>query len=51
MATAGQVTRYDYQLHGGANGYQGNEAIIRLYGAADTVAYVHVVPAGEPDSR
>jgi hypothetical protein len=48
MATAGQVTSYDYQLHGGANGYQGNRAIIRLYGAAGTLAYVHVVPAGNP---
>jgi hypothetical protein len=46
MATAGQVTSYDYQVHGGANGYQGNRAIIRLYGAVGTLAYVHVVPAG-----
>ena len=48
MATSGQVTSYDYQIHGGANGYQGNRAIIRLYGAAGTLAYVHVVPAGNP---
>ncbi len=44
MATAGQVTSYDSQLHGGANGYDGNRAIIRLYGADGTLAYVHVVP-------
>lgn len=48
MATAWQVTSYDYQLHGGANGYQGNRAIIRLYGAVGTLAYVHAVPAGNP---
>ncbi len=52
MATSGQVTKYDYQIHGGPNGYQGNRAIIRLYGnggslaTGGTLAYVHVVPAG-----
>ena len=48
MATSGQVTSYDYQIHGGANGYAGNRAIIRLYGTSGTLAYVHVVPAGNP---
>lgn len=47
MPTAGQVTSYDYQIHGGPNGYQGNRAVIRLYGDTGTLAYVHVVPAGE----
>ena len=54
MATAGQVAKYDYQIHGGPNGYQGNRAIIRLYAktgpiaTAGTLAYVHVVPTGNP---
>ena len=48
MATSGQVTSYDYQIHGGANGYAGNRAIIRLYGAQGTLAYVHVIPTGNP---
>jgi hypothetical protein len=48
MATAGQVTRYDYQVHGGVNGYLGSRAVIRLYGDTGTLAYVHVVPAGNP---
>jgi hypothetical protein len=48
MATSGQVTSYDYQILGGADGYAGNRAIIRLYGVNGTLAYVHVVPAGNP---
>ena len=48
MATSGQVTSYDYQIHGGANGYAGNRAVIRLYGAQGTLAYVHVIPTGNP---
>jgi hypothetical protein len=48
MATAGQVTSYDYQIHGGPNGYSGSRAVIRLYGDAGPLAYVHVVPAGNP---
>jgi len=54
MATSGQVANYDYQIHGGPNGYQGNRAIIRLYSqtgpssTGGTLAYVHVVPTGHP---
>jgi hypothetical protein len=48
MATSGQVTSYDYQIHGGADGYAGNRAVIRLYGTDGTLAYVHVIPTGNP---
>lgn len=51
MPTAGQITGYDYQVHGGPNGYQGSRAVIRLYGATGTLAYVHVVPTGNPISN
>jgi hypothetical protein len=44
-----QIKTYNYQFHGGPNGYQGNRAIIRLQDAANkSVAYVHFVPAGNP---
>ena len=43
-----QIRRYNYQFHGGPNGYQGNRAIIRLQDSDGTsVAYVHFVPAGQ----
>ena len=54
VATSGQVAKYDYQIHGGPNGYQNSRAIIRLYAktgpvaTAGTLAYVHVVPEGMP---
>jgi hypothetical protein len=43
------IATYDYQFHGGANGYSGRRAILRLYDAnRSTVAYVHFIPAGLP---
>jgi hypothetical protein len=48
MATVNPVTKYNYQFHGGPNGYQGNRAIVRLQNGNQSVAYVHFVPAGKP---
>ena len=48
MATVHPVTAYNYQFHGGANGYQGNRAIVRLQNGNASVAYVHFVPTGKP---
>ena len=43
------IATYDYQLHGGPNGYSGKRAILRLYDADKSpVAYVHFIPAGQP---
>jgi hypothetical protein len=43
------IASYDYQLHGGPNGYDGDRAILRLYDADKSpVAYVRFIPTGQP---
>ena len=43
-----QISSYNYQFHGGPNGYSGNRAIIRLQDSSNqSVAYVHFVPSGQ----
>jgi hypothetical protein len=46
MATY-QVTKYNYQFHGGVNGYSSNRAVLRLKNENTAVAYVHFVPEGK----
>jgi hypothetical protein len=42
-----KIKSYNYQFHGGPQGYAGNRAIIRLQDSSDqSVAYVHFVPTG-----
>ena len=48
MPTVHQVTQYNYQFHGGENGYQGNRAVVRLKNGGTSVAYVHFIPEGKP---
>ena len=47
MATVHQVTKYNYQFHGGASGYSNNRAVLRLKDGNTSVAYVHFVPEGQ----
>ncbi len=41
-----QITQYNYQFHGGANGYQNSRSILRLKSGNSAVAYIHFVPEG-----
>jgi hypothetical protein len=44
-----QIKSYNYQFHGGPNGYLGNRAIIRLQDASQkSVAYIQFIPTGSP---
>jgi len=40
------ITQYNYQFHGGPNGYQGNRAVLRLLNGTTSVAYVYFKVAG-----
>ncbi|MBN2530133.1 MAG: hypothetical protein JXR76_27325 [Deltaproteobacteria bacterium] len=42
------VNEYNYQFHGGPNGYQGNRCILRLNDGNTSVAYVYFVVDGKP---
>ena len=46
MPTIHSVTQYNYQFHGGASGYQGNRAVLRLKNGNTSVAYVYFKPEG-----
>lgn len=48
MPTVHQITKYSYQFHGGANGFQNSRSILRLEKDNTTVAHVHFVPNGLP---
>lgn len=41
-----QITQYNYQFHGGPDGYQNSRSILRLKAGNTSVAYVHFVPEG-----
>jgi hypothetical protein len=42
------VTQYNYQFHGGENGYQGNRAVVRLKSGTSSVGYIYFKPEGNP---
>jgi hypothetical protein len=43
-----QIASYNYQFHGGPNGYAGNRAIIRLVDVdGNQAAYIHFIPSGQ----
>ncbi len=46
MLTANQVTQYNYQFHGGANGYANNRSVLRLKDGNKAVAYIYFLPEG-----
>lgn len=48
MPTVHQINQYNYQFHGGANGYQNSRSILRLEEGNTAVAYIHFVPNGLP---
>jgi len=47
MLTANQVTQYNYQFHGGANGYENNRAVLRLKDGNKAVACIYFLPEGQ----
>ena len=42
-----QVTAYNYQFHGGPNGYQDYRCILRLKNGSQSVAYVYFLVEGK----
>jgi hypothetical protein len=48
MSAVKPVTDYNYQFHGGPNGYGGYRAVLRLQNAGTSVAYVYFIPTGQP---
>jgi len=43
-----QISSYNYQFHGGPNGYLGSRAVLRLFDSnRQSVAYVHFIPLGQ----
>jgi hypothetical protein len=47
MPTVHNVTTYNYQFHGGPNGYQGHRAVARLNNGSTSVAYLYFIPEGK----
>ena len=41
-----QITQYNYQFHGGPNGYASRRSILRLNGDAGALAYVYFMAEG-----